>query len=221
MFSRKKVSNVTPTINLRNKGERTIIHCVAWKAVLETTTCAEKTVTWSSRGPHLHQGTKASRMNAACKHVNIYVRWLAFHVSIITLFKMSRGVVQNNTGGVLCILYTVSSNGKIVQNRRTVSPPPYWHWCRAFPSSQRSLVLPFVGHCQFVPTSSSWNPSHHWSVLLFYHFVISKPFCQWNHAICNLAGLPFALSIILWTFFQVTACISSMFAFITEQYSVG
>lgn len=99
MFSRKKVSNVTPTINLRNKGERTIIHCVAWKAVLETTTCAEKTVTWSSRGPHLRQGTKASRMNAACKHVNIYVRWLAFHVSIITLFKMSRGVVQNNTGG--------------------------------------------------------------------------------------------------------------------------
>ena len=83
---------------------------------------------------------------------------------------------------------------------------------RTFPSPQRSSVFPFYSHTHFSPAPThSLTSGHHLSVLHFCNFIISRMLYKWNHAVYNILGLTFSLSIIPLRFIQVVA--ASIFPF--------
>lgn len=69
----------------------------------------------------------------------------------------------------------------------------------------------------YFPPSVTWSlaPDNHQSVLYTHNFIISKMSYKWNHIVCNLSWLLFALSI---TLCRVIQCVLRMYVWmiITE-----
>ena len=105
----------------------------------------------------------------------------------------------------MCTLYPVLPNGNILQNYRTISPLGRWQWC-----SQESLVLPHPLPCD-TPPSLVLATTNLFSISL----VLSGQECYVNGIIqyTTFGYWLFSLSIILWKFIQVVACITSPFLY--------
>ena len=95
--------------------------------------------------------------------------------------------------------YSVFSNDNILKNYGTISWPRHWidtvkiqnistprrgpHVALFYPHPLPSLSSP--------PLPPIFYPWHHYPILHWYNFVISRMFYKSNHIVCNLFGLAF------------------------------